>query len=173
MTPATRNRHHRPLVTHAAERVGFAITAAEISDYTAALVPATTDQLATPGENITLARQVRLLSLDLLTRAVLLERALGRSWLQIAAALGETEAYTRGRWEPVEEEWHRDDKFTAKRRHIDDMLLLPRRHVPVTDDEIRKAAEILDEWCIARRDPDFRGPDDGLQQPVTEGIVTT
>lgn len=165
-----RTRHDKPLIGHAAERVGFAITAAEVSDYTAAIVPATTDRLAEPGESITQARQVRRMALDLLARAVLLERAQGRSWSQIAAALGESEEYTRGRWVPVEEEWRRDDKFAERRKTLDESLLLPRREVPTTEEAIRKAAAILDEWCVARRDPTI--PTSAHQQPVTDGIVT-
>lgn len=169
-TARQRPRHDRPLVEHAAERVGFAITAAEISDYTAALVPATTDHHAIPGESITQARQVRRMGLDLLTRAVLLERAQGCSWAQIAAALGESVEYTLGRWVPVEEEWRRDDKFSDRRKTIDESLLLPRRAVPTDDAAIRKAAAVLDEWCVSRRDPTI--PSSEVQQPVTDGIVT-
>ena len=172
MTQAARERihHDRPLVPHAKERVAFSIAAREISDYTAALIPASTDRLAIPGESITQARQVRRLALDLLTMAVLLERIQGRSWPQIAASLGESEEYTRGRWMPVEEEWQRDDKFADRRKTLEASLLLPRREVPVTEDAIRKAAEVLDQWCVSRQASAF--PDaDASQNPVTDGII--
>jgi hypothetical protein len=136
-TAHKRFRSEQPLVEHAAERVAFGLAARDISDYAAALVPATTDRLARPGESITQARQLRRMALDVLTYAVLLERVQGRSWTQIAASLGESEEYTRGRWIPVEQEWQRDDKFAARRRDLEQSLLLPNREVPATEAAIR------------------------------------
>lgn len=161
-----------PLVSHAAERIGFGSTAAQISDYAAALVPATTDRHAAAGEAIIQARQIRRMGIELLARAVLQERASGCSWTQVAASLGETVEYTRGRWEPVEREWLRlrSGELSIIEPTFDQRLLLPRGEVPVTEADIRKMAAVLDEWCVARRDASF-AQEGGNRRPVTDGIT--
>jgi hypothetical protein len=153
--------------------VAHALAARETSDYTAAVVPTSSDRLAEPGEFITQARQARKLALALLVRSVLLERALGRSWKQIAHAFGYTEEWVRAQYEPIEQEW------LAKLSGEDpphsgtiEMSVLLSQNEPLTDDEIRKTAAMLDGWCVRRRDLDLP-PDDPGSGPrlVSDGLA--
>jgi len=54
------------------------------------------------------ARELRAKGLETLTAAVLLERAEGASWSDIAHALGMDEAMVRHRWEQFEDELNAD-----------------------------------------------------------------
>lgn len=165
----------RPLLSHAAARVALSIDARALSEFAAALVPATGDAYAQPGEFITQARQARKMTAHFITRAVLYERARGVSWAEIAAALGEDERWVRSRFEPAEEKWLR--RVTSEEdaaESIDEALLLPPSKVPVRDADIRKEAELLDEWCIRQRALSSQPPVEGMEphpRPVTDGIV--
>lgn len=59
----------------------------DAAEYLISQVPTATDQHAHPGEHITQARRARLLALQLLDRAVLLDLASGASWDTIAERL--------------------------------------------------------------------------------------
>lgn len=157
----------RPLSRHAAARLGYALASVEISDYTAGVVPTSSDRLRPPGEFITQARRVRKMAMELLVRAVLLERALGHSWQQIAHAHGYTEQWVREQYEPVEQEWLAmlDGGQPAETATIEMAHLLT--DVPLTEAEIRETAAELDAWCDRRRDqnapkPTLRLVSDGL-----------
>jgi hypothetical protein len=157
----------RPLSRHAAARLGYALASVEISDYTAAVVPTSNDKLADPGEFITQARRVRKMAMELLVRAVLLERALGHSWKQIAHAHGYSEKWVREKYEPIEQEWLAllDGAPPSEAGTIEMAYLMT--DVPLTDTEIRETAAELDAWCYRRRDenspePTLRLVSDGL-----------
>jgi hypothetical protein len=175
MNPSSdRNPSEQPLSTHAAERVAHAMAAAEVSDYTAAIVPTASDNLAQPGEFITQARQARKLALALLLRAVLLERALGHSWAQIAASYGYDEEWVRARYEPLEREWLTKVRggHAPSIENIDTaLLMMPLKDVPVSDHDIRAVAAQLDDWCERRREWDTFP--DASTRPVTDGLVTS
>ena len=167
MTPSSdRSRQERPLTEHAAARLGYALAASGISDYTAAVVPTTGDNLATPGEFITQARRARAMAMDLLVRAVLLERARGHSWKQIAHAYGQPEEWVKSTYEPVEREW----LMWLQGDSIDsfETIEMPAiaRDVPASKEDIIRTAERLDEWCDRRQDqaapPNLRLVSDGL-----------
>lgn len=155
------------LSKHAAARLGYALAAAEISDYAAAVVPTSGDERMLPGEAITQARRARTMAMEMLVRAVLLERAKGRSWKQIAHAHGYSEQWVRDQYEPVERDWlaRLDGAPPAEAESIEMVHLL--QDVPVTEAEIREAAAKLDAWCDRRRDendpnPTLRLVSDGL-----------
>ena len=87
-------------------RVAFAEQAAQVSDYTRALVPeGIGEEDSRPGEYIVFARRARAHVNELLQRAVMLERARGASWEQIAAALGHPVDWVRETYEPAYERW--------------------------------------------------------------------
>lgn len=148
----------RPLPRHAAARIGYALTAVEMSDYAAAVVPTSNDQLAVPGEFITQARRARQMAMEMLVRAVLLERMLGRSWEQIAHAQNQDAAWVRGQYEPIERDWLRklsgDEPATPESIEMVHLL----HSVPITEAEIRQKAAELDAWCDQRRDQDSPKP---------------
>lgn len=156
----------KPLSRHAAARLGYALTAVEISDYTAAVVPTSSDQLV-PGEFITQARRARTMAMELLVRAVLLERALGHSWKQIAHAQNQPEEFVKEQYGPVEQEWlaQLNGGSPSEAETIEMAHLL--QDVPLTEQEIRETASKLDIWCDRRRDqnqpkPTLRLVSDGL-----------
>lgn len=161
-------RRERALSEHAAARVAYAVAAVELSEYAAAVVPTSSDSLADPGEFITQAKQGRKLALILMMRAVLLERAKGRSWKQIAHSFGYTEEWVRAEYEPIEREWlawlsgHDEPAET-----IAMAMLLPSHNVPRTEVEIRATAAMLDEWC--RQRASVQDPEPG-QRLVTDGL---
>lgn len=57
------------------------------------------------GTLIEAARRVRAESIDIVTLAVLSERAAGASWTDVAQALMLEERYVREHYEPIEERW--------------------------------------------------------------------
>lgn len=163
--PAAANE---PPSQHAAARIGYSATAAEISDYTAALVPNSEDHLNVPGAFITQARRIRTLSMALLVRAVLLERSLGHSWKQIAHAHGYDEEWVKAQYEPVEREWLQalglEDASEAYET-VEMVALI--KDVPASQEEINELAQQLNDWCERRRDADagprtFRLVGDGM-----------
>lgn len=161
----------QPLSQHAAARVSYAMAAAEISDYAAAVVPTSSDRLAEPGEFITQARRARTMAMALLVRAVLLERALGHSWKQIAHSFGYAEEWVRATYEPVESEWLASlNGVPSTQYETIEMasMMLPLRDVPVTEIEIRKTAAELDAWCERRRDQNTPSPTPRL---VSDGLA--
>jgi hypothetical protein len=163
----------QPLLKHAAARVAFSMDAREMSDFAAALVPTGSDSYAQPGESIIQARQIRKLSAHFLTRAVLWERSRGVSWPEIAAAVGQSESWVRANWEPAEQRWLAyltDDGEIPPPQSIDEALHLPPGDVPTKDSDIRKAAELLDDWCL-RHNATSSLPIDEPAHPVTDGIV--
>lgn len=170
MTPASDDHAgpERPLSQHAAARVGYALAAADISDYTAAVVPTSGDNLMLPGEFITQARRLRSMAMGMLVRAVLLERAQGHSWKQIAHAYGQTEEWVKGTYEPVELEWLEwlngapADGFET----VEMAALIS--DVPTDEPEIRRTAARLDDWCARRRDSDVTPPNLRL---VSDGLA--
>jgi hypothetical protein len=173
-SPSDRKKPEKPLPRHAAARVTHARAAADISDYAAAVVPTSSDRLAQPGEFITQARQARKLALTLLVCAVLLERALGHSWKQIAHAFGYPEEQVRAQYEPVEQAW------LSELRGVRPLLSEPvvemslfQHKMPVTDAEIRDTAAMLDEWCRRRQDLDYLTAGDNSPGPrlVSDGLA--
>lgn len=158
----------RPPSQHASARLSYALAAADISDYAAAVVPTSGDKLATPGSFITQARRARTMALDLLVRAVMLERARGNSWKQIAHAYGQSEEWVKARYGPVEAEWLQllNGGPVEDFETIDMATLI--KDLPISDDEIHDTAARLDEWCDQRRDrntptqPALRLVSDGL-----------
>jgi hypothetical protein len=155
------------LPQHAAARVGYSATAAEISDYTAALVPNSEDHLHVPGAFITQARRVRTLSMALLVRAVLLERSLGHSWKQIAHAHGYDEEWVVAQYGPVEQEWLQALNHGAASEYETVEMAGLIKDVPESLEEINALAEELNAWCERRRDADadprsFRLVGDGM-----------
>lgn len=162
----------KPLPQHAAARVSYAKAAAEISDYAAAVVPTSSDNLAEPGEFITQARRARTMAMALLVIAVLLERALGRSWKQIAHAYGQSEQWVRATYAPVEAEWidSLNGRAAAEYETVEmASLIAGLREIPVTDIEVRKAAAELDAWCERRRDQNMPSPTTRL---VSDGLAS-
>jgi hypothetical protein len=131
-------------------------------------VPTSSDSLADPGETITQAKQARKLALIVMMRAVLFERAKGRSWKQLAHSFGYTEDWVRGEYEPIEREWlawlsgHNESTTT-----IAMAMLLPSHNVPRTEHEIRATAATLDEWC--RQRSSVQDPKPG-QRLVSDGL---
>lgn len=167
----------RPLPRHAAARVTHALAAREISDYTAAIVPTSSDRLAQPGEFITQARQARKLAMALLISAVLLERALGHSWKQIAHAFGYAEEWVQATYGPVEQAWLAKlrDEEPEIAGPIEMALLFPQDNAPLDEATIRETAASLDEWCRRRQDlGDYLdATDDGGPAPrlVSDGLA--
>jgi hypothetical protein len=87
-------------------RVAFAEAAAQVSDYTRALVTeGIGEEDSRPGEYIVFARRARAHVNELVQRAVMLERARGASWEEIAAALGHPVEWVRDEYEPAYERW--------------------------------------------------------------------
>lgn len=164
------DKSQKPLLQHAAARVAHARAAADLSDYSAAIVPTSSDRLAEPGEFITQARQARKLALAMLQRAVLLERALGHSWKQIAHAFGYTEQYVRDEYAPLEEEWlswlrgekSADDSVTTR--------ILNFNAKPISEVSIRRTAADLDAWCDQHRPMDHDSPAPGPRL-VSDGLT--
>lgn len=162
-----------PLLAHAASRIAFGDNARDISDFAAALVPTFSDAYAHPGEFVTQARQLRKMTVFLMSWAVLLERDRGASWSEIAAACGQDETWVRARWQPAEIRW------LAMRRgevdppeNLEELLELPPGDLIIDEADIRKEAELLDAWCARRAAAADLTVDDSpeARRPVSDGI---
>lgn len=166
----------RPLLASAATRVALSIDAAAISDFAAALVPTNGDVHSRPGELIVQARQLRKFTAEYVIRAVLLERANGSSWASIAAAFGYDEEYVRATYEPSELAWRAalndgDANPLRQAETLEEALLIPQREVPTSEADIRKAAELLDDWCTRHAAVHALPSVDQSRRPVTDGII--
>jgi hypothetical protein len=164
----------RPLHRHAAERVALGLQAAQMSEFAAALIPTATDDHAVTGEFITQARQVRKFAQQLVVYAVLLERARGATWAQIAAAMNADEAWVRSTYAPAEHEWTRarlSSSPAAPPQTAEDALRVHLHNVPTDDAGIRKAAEVLDTWCREHGNAHSLPPTSENSRPVTDGIL--
>lgn len=86
---------------------GLAATLLESAEYLASLAGAVQDGAARfgPGEKITCARRARIASQAVLTAAVYAELAEGRSWAQVAGALGADEVFARQAYEAGYRAW--------------------------------------------------------------------
>jgi len=84
-----------------ARRADYERVTSEVAAYANALA---TDagKKSEPGERLLRVRELRTKGLEALTAAVLLERAEGASWSNIARALGMDESFVRARWEDFE-----------------------------------------------------------------------
>lgn len=162
-----------PLLASAAARVAFSDMAREISDFAAAMVSTNGDSHALPGEFVTQVRQLRKMHVYMMIRTVLLERARGASWPELAVAMGEDEAWVRGTYAPAERRWLAilDGRPLPDPKTLEEALELPPGNVPTNDEDIRKVAGELDDWCRRRAAaivsvPEERPP----RRPVSEGI---
>lgn len=142
-----------------ASRVHFSTAAASASDYARALVPVIADDQATPGEFVQRARRLRVWAMEVMTAAVLAERAHGATWQQVAAAFGYETEFVRARWEPVERAW-----LQGRRPDLDG-LDVGSLDPPLSDADARKAAEQLDQWCERQGAP--HGAADRGREPVS------
>lgn len=163
-----------PLLTHAAARIVFGDNARDISDFAAALVPTFSDAYAHPGEFVTQARQLRKMTVFLMTYSILLERDRGASWSEIAAACGQDETFVRGRWEPAENRWRamlHGAPLDAPET-LEELLELPPVDLDLDEASIQKEAELLDAWCARRAAAANLTVDDGprARRPVSDGI---
>lgn len=163
-----------PLLESAAARVAFSLAAREISDFAAAMVSTFGDSHARPGEFVTQVRQLRKMHVYMMTRTILLERAKGVSWAELAASYRASEAWLRATYEPAERRWLaalRGEPLPEPET-ISEALELPPDDVPLEEEEIRKAAADLDEWCLHRADSIVTVPSEEVlpSRPVSEGI---
>jgi hypothetical protein len=164
-----------PLLDSAAARVAFSVMAREISDFAAAMVSTVGDSHARPGEFVTQVRQLRKMHVWMTIRTVILERARGSSWAELAAAMGYTEAWVRATYEPAEQRWLAilEGREVPEPQTISEALELPPNSVPVIEDDIRAAAAELDDWCRQRAASLVSIPSGEMAppgRPVSEGI---
>lgn len=85
-------------------KVAMAVGAREAADYARGLVGDVSTPML-PGERVRAARRLRVLALTVLDRAVLVERAQGCSWAEIARALSLSEEETVARYAETFEQW--------------------------------------------------------------------
>jgi hypothetical protein len=121
---------HGPLTVRAIARVAFGEAAREASEYARRLVPTVGDEQVRPGETIRAARQLRLLALNLVERAIVVERRNGASWVQIADAMNL----------PVDLALQRYQDLPLDAEHPEDA-------VPICTDSTHERAAALDLWC--------------------------
>ena len=168
-----------PLLDSAAARVAFSGTARQVSDFAAAMVSTTGDSHTHPGEFITQVRQLRKMQVYLTTRAILLERARGTSWPELAAATGISEGWLRANYEPAERRWLAilEGNPLPEPETLDEALELPPPDeplgdMPVEDEDVRKVAAELDDWCRHRAASIVAVPSEERTpgRPVSEGI---
>jgi hypothetical protein len=142
-------------------RVYYGQAAAGASDYARALVPTRGEEHMRPGEFIQQARRFNLWAHEVMQSAVLLERAYGASWAQVAAAFGYTEDYVKARWEPIEQAWLDGSVAELAEGLTVESLVEP----PSTRGEALKIAEQLDQWV--RQGAGGQCPEDN---PVSRGL---
>lgn len=142
-------------------RVYFGQAAAGASDYARALVPTHGEEHMRPGEFILQARRFALWSHEVTQSAVLLERANGATWAQIAAAFGYEEEFVKARWAPVERAWLEGSSTSELAEGITVESLV---EAPTGRAEAIKLAEKLDAWVkqVAETEPNTRPVSDGL-----------
>lgn len=139
--------------------MAFAVAARETADYARGLVgDVGTPQL--PGERIRNARRLRLLTLSLLDRAVLIEALTGTSWPEIADALALPEDETRRRYEPTVQQWAVE--LAKQDPSIYGDLTVGMRH----DADPEGTAAALDAWFSRHAEPW-----DGADTPVTRALT--
>lgn len=157
-TSHTTSRRLRGTWRRMLARVYFGQAAAGASDYARALVPTIGESHARPGEYVQEARRLQVWVLEVMTAAVLVERANGASWAQVAAAFGYDEDFVRGRWAPVEQAWLDGENVQLGDELVIDSFI----DAPTSHAEATKAAELLDMW-VRRENPSHARPfTDGL-----------
>ncbi|WP_431959424.1 hypothetical protein [Actinacidiphila sp. bgisy160] len=119
--------------------VAAAVSAWEISDYARALVGAA-GMPQSVETRIQAARQLRVLTLELLDRTVLAEVLGGASWEEVAAALGLTPETTQSRYEETARVWARPEAAT---------WTAPGE---AGDRDVEGTAAALDAWYARHRD---------------------
>lgn len=143
---------------HARTRLALATAARESADLAYGIV---TDLPTTmvPGERIRTARRVRLQSFALVDRAVLVEKANGASWEEIAAALSMTVADTIATYGDTYETWLAGE-------YDDDPLS---DHVGgLADEDVLGTAQTLDAWWKRHVEPWHVGEDGPVTRAVTQ-----
>jgi hypothetical protein len=144
-------------------RIAQAVAARETADFARGLVGDVATPMM-PGERIRKARRLRLLALTVLDRTVLIERALGASWAEIADALARSEDAVRDTYEEVFERWAANLPPEGMDASIIGDFTIGLR----PDMDPLGTAESLDLWYERTRD-DWDSSD---QHPVTRAVTT-
>lgn len=135
-------------------RLALAVTGQEAADLGRGVVADVAVPLAA-GERITMTRRLRLLSIALVDRAVLVELADGASWEQVADALGVPVEEARRVYEPTWVAWSADAGFLAYDAG-DRGVGMP------ADADAAGTAAALDSWCVRHAEP--------WDEPVSEPV---
>lgn len=126
----------------------MAVAARENADYARGLVGDISTPML-PGERIRAARRLRVLALTVLDRAVLIERAAGCSWEEIARALGLSVDETRARYEETWQVWCAEAAPAGVDARVQGEHGLGLRF----DEDPQGTAEMLDAWYMRHAEP--------------------
>ncbi len=144
-------------------RIAYAVAARESADHARELIGDLPSFLR-PGERLRAARALRVLSLTVLDRAVLIERAEGQSWAAIGEVLGLSEAEARARYEETYAAWMRDAPGAAPGpTAVGDFALGLR-----SDQDLAGTAESVDQWYARHAEPLER-----VDSPVARAVGLT
>ena len=144
--------------------LAFSVAGRDASDYARDLVR----DVATPmpaGERILTARNLRLLALKVLDRAVLMEALAGTSWEVIGDALGLGEEEARRRYEPTVAQWRHE----LPTELIDATIFGDMTTGLLHDHDPEGTALTIDAWIARYRDP-WDGPQP-VPGPVTRALT--
>lgn len=129
-------------------RLVTATTARDLSDWGRAMVETISGDFE-PGELVRVAVQLRHVSLLLLDRAVLAERAAGHTWAEIAAQHHLTEADVIRRYADVYDEWEKNGRVPAIVPTNDARVHYGQEHAG----DFEGSAASLDQWRARHTEP--------------------
>ncbi|GAY07128.1 hypothetical protein [Pseudonocardia sp. N23] len=148
-----------PLTARAAAELAFAAAAREVSDVARSLLPTGSVRTSYAGTLVADARRLHALAGRALAAAVVVERADGTPWPDVAEATGEDPDGVRAHWEPLVVRWDAAMEQAA----------VP--HAPDDPDDppapVEAAVAELDGWVVRHREDDDPGSGD---HPVSDAL---
>jgi hypothetical protein len=133
-------------------RLAYAQACRQLSDGARSQVSTAADRYAHPGEHVEAARQLVWEAEDALTRAVVYERQVGRSWPDIGQALGLSARAAQERFAAAEQDWQDALVRPLRPERQGDGGLLSSA-LPDGADAPEAYARWLDAWCERHTEP--------------------